>query len=432
MNRSSKPGVPGGILRSSGILRPSGILRFLVSLVGLAVLAGMMFYLFFIFNLDRQGSYFSSAVVADLNGSGLLDVVLHNTRQESVTVAFGSSSLWINQGAMQFTTQDPVELPPYLYVDATAGDVDNDGDMDLFFLTNYNLVLVLNQGGLQGGETGEFKLNNPIQPFGEPAGMYGSVVLGDLDNDGQIDGFVAGCCGMLWFGQNNREYTEISRSWVWINDWNPRGWLDRRTISLPELDDLPIRAAALGDLNGDGFLDVFAAVRAPQFGQQHHLADRILLNDGAGGLTDSGQRLGDYDSTSVALADLDGDGDLDALVGAHSGWSVYINQGGAQGGEPGLFAALEQQPSEPVTGVFLADFGGNGRPDALITHQKEAYIWWNEGQGVFKRDTWQRFPSTNRRAFAVADFNNDGFPDIFWAEYKEAYSIWSNPSGGPP
>ncbi|MCB0138198.1 MAG: hypothetical protein KDD75_24065, partial [Caldilineaceae bacterium] len=56
--------------------------------------------------------------------------------------------------------------------------------------------------------------------------------------------------------------------------------------------------ADLADLDGDGDLD------------------RVLFNDGAGAFVDSGQRIGDAESTAVVLGDLDGDGDADALAGA--------------------------------------------------------------------------------------------------------------------
>ncbi len=54
---------------------------------------------------------------------------------------------------------------------------------------------------------------------------------------------------------------------------------------------------------------------------------------------DSGQALGgSVESSDVALGDVDGDGDLDALVASYGASSrVYINQGGDQGGAPGVF-----------------------------------------------------------------------------------------------
>jgi hypothetical protein len=288
---------------------------------------------------------------------------------------------------------------------------------------------VLNQGGAQGGRTGEFKVNNPIRPSGG-TGTPGSVVLADLNNDGQLDGFVAGCCGMTWSRGSGEQVYTSSISWVWINEWNPSGWLERHTLSLKELDDLPIRGAALGDLDGDGSKDVFAVVQVPKPGRNTSAADLVLLNDGSGNLTDSGQRLGETDSTSIALGDLDVDGDLDALVGTQLGALVWINQSGAQGGLAGEFAPSGQEVSAgPANAVFLVDFDGDGDLDALIAGSRQAAIWWNDGLGKFTLSD-QRFHYSNRHGIAIEDFDVDGRPDIFAAEYSRDYRLWFNQGDG--
>jgi len=47
----------------------------------------------------------------------------------------------------------------------------------------------------------------------------------------------------------------------------------------------------VADLDGDGDLDVFAAIQPPKKGGSYVSADRVLLNDGSGNFRDSGQRL---------------------------------------------------------------------------------------------------------------------------------------------
>jgi FG-GAP-like repeat len=64
---------------------------------------------------------------------------------------------------------------------------------------------------------------------------------------------------------------------------------------------------AVGDLNNDGYADVFAT----NFG----LPDGVWLNDGTGGFVDTGLRLGGYGTTiNPSVGDLDNDGDLDIVV----------------------------------------------------------------------------------------------------------------------
>ena len=74
------------------------------------------------------------------------------------------------------------------------------------------------------------------------------------------------------------------------------------------------QGVVLGDLDADGDLD---AVTAHGYQTGGHI--RIWLNDGFGSFTDSKLRLGDTYSSDLALGDLDNDGDLD-IFATHTGW----------------------------------------------------------------------------------------------------------------
>ena len=410
--------------------RVTELLAMLAAFVVVTLVLGLGLLYATLFLSDRLGTFRSITDVADLDGDGDLDVIVANTRWESADVSFAGITLWINQGEGRFSPGDQ-ELPGGFA--AAAGDVDRDGDADLLILDGYALTLSLNQGGAQGGKLGVFETNNPIRPSNQWCGhadMGGSVILGDLNNDGEVDGFIAGCC--YGSGEDPRVGTSHipSSAWVWINEWDPRGWLVRHASNLAELGVLPMRAAALGDLDGDGDLDVFAAMGAPTIGATDNVEDRVLLNDGSGDFSASGQWLGNSDSTAVALGDVDGDGDLDALVGTQNGASVWINQGGSLGGQEGRFAASEQEISGSQTrAVFLYDLDGDGDQDALIAGHRQAVIWWNNGQAAFTQSN-QRFRYSERHGVAIGDFDNDGLPDIFAGAYSETYSIWFNQGEG--
>jgi hypothetical protein len=185
----------------------------------------------------------------------------------------------------------------------------------------------------------------------------------------------------------------------------------------------------MGDLDGDGDLDVFAATGTRQAGSVGALPDRVLLNDGAGAFTDSGQRLGDAESTAVALGDLDGDGDLDALAGAPNGAVVWTNQGGQQRGQPGVFSAATQRLTGVATEqVFLQDLNGDGQVDALLAGKQEAAVWWNAGTGDLALSDL-RFRYSEPHAVGVGDFDGDGRPDIVAADGRN-YRLWANRGDG--
>lgn len=410
----------------SWVKSPATKLFGFLAILGLVVLGLFSFYVWLVMS-DNLGTFHNTTDLADLDGDGDLDVILHNVRNESEFTAFAVATLWINQGDGQFAARRLEGAQGEAGWASAAGDVDQDGDADLFVFPGWYLRLILNQGGTQGGQTGEFRVNNVVSAP-EKLAQFGSVILGDLNNDGRVDGVVAGCCGRVFTLDPDDDTPNFS--WVWINEWDSRGRRAPHGSTLSALDGLAMRAAALGDLDGDDDLDLFAAVLAPSQGRNTDPADRVLVNDSSGNFTDSGQRLGETDSTAVALGDLDGDDDLDALVGTGRGAMVWINQGRVQDGQDGTFALSGQEISGGQTrAVFLSDLDGDGHLDALIAGLRQAAVWWNNGQAAFTQSR-QRFSYSKRHGLAIGDFNGDGRPDIFAAAYSKDYRVWFNQGDG--
>ena len=422
------------------------------------LVAGCGYIYYFARCIDGCGPYHNTGSAADLDGDGDLDVVLSNLRHEGETIIWAGPTLWINQGGGQFAPQRVNSGGPF----ATTGDVDGDGRVDLVQLVNNGIELHLNYGE-QVGERGDFGYSYGIRSpdTGFKPGYEGTVLLGDLNNDGRLDAFVGGCCSVLTEEDGKQTYFP-STAWVWINlleEGTQTISQGQAGQSLSALGDLPMRPA-LGDLDGDGDLDVFAAIQPPKKGGSYASADRVLLNDGSGNFSDSGQRLaaagqlGLYrggisaslrellrqwtdgapadqaGSTAVALGDLDGDGDLDALVGKTAGAVVWINQGGVQGGEEGSFALSGGRiPGGPTETVLLADLNGDSLPEALVAGTNQVAVWLNDGQAGF-RDSGQRLGYTERDGLAIADFNGDGYPDVFSSAYNFGFHLWLNQGDG--
>jgi hypothetical protein len=400
----------------------------------LLLLAGVVYLYFyhFIKCIDGCGPYHNTSSVADLDGDGDLDVVLTYLRHETETIFWAGPTLWINQGGGKFTPRRVDFGGP----STAAGDVDGDGDADIVQM-EYGATLFLNQGGEQGGNPGDFKRSHSITPLQDPHNWStpGTVVLGDLNNDGRLDAFVGYCCAMLIERQALGDDLLPFLPWLWINTPDEKGRPMGHGYNLTSLGDLPMRPA-LGDLNGDGSLDVFAALLPPKPSSDYNTADRVLFNDGSGNFVDSGQRLGNASiagaagSAAVALGDLDGDGDLDALVGKAAGAVIWTNQGGAQGGQAGVFADSGQRLGRsPIEAAFLADLDGDGDLDALVAGKSQAAIWWNDGQAGF-RDSGQRLRYTERHGLAIGDFNGDGYIDVFSAASDTEFHLWLNQGDG--
>ena len=79
--------------------------------------------------------------------------------------------------------------------------------------------------------------------------------------------------------------------------------------------------------------------------------------------------------------------------------------------------------------VFLADLDGDSDLDALLARLWGAEIWWNDGQGQFRRSD-MRFKYREDTGVAVADFDGDGDQDIFTGRNEDDYQVWWNDGQG--
>jgi hypothetical protein len=220
--------------------------------------------------------------LGDLDGDGDLDAFVVN--------AISGSRLWLNDGSGAFNDSGQVLGNHYSY-GVTLGDLDNDGDLDAFVANLYQANHTwMNFDGV---------FTNSGQSLGTHSSDLGA--LGDLDGDGDLDAIVGN------FAEGNR---------VWTNDgsgsFNDSG---------QSLGDQGTEWVSLGDVDGDGDLDAVTANYSYAISE----GNRVWLNDD-GVFSDSRQVLGDQLTTEVALGDLDGDGDLDIFAANVGANRIWLNQ----------------------------------------------------------------------------------------------------------
>lgn len=176
---------------------------------------------------------------------------------------------------------------------------------------------------------------------------------------------------------------------------------------------------ALGDLDGDGDLDAFIIHNGD--------VDQVWLNDGAGNLTDSGQQLGQPEeaTTMVSLGDVDGDGDLDALtVHYQRPIKLWLNDG------QGVFEARAAGPGSNAVRISLGDVDGDGDLDALISFVEQPdRIWLNDGRGNFTESDQAMSGVSGWGRAALGDLDGDGDLDAFVSNSVDGDAIWFNDGG---
>lgn len=323
------------------------------------------------------------------------------------------------------------------------GDVENDGDLDLYVV------------GLRGNRLLENKGNGTFQDVTAASGAGGqtttsaSCSMGDVNADGLLDIFVSNTFDDF----NNRglafrtPYSGKQHNQLLINQGG-RVFADRSDSSgikvlavVPAGAALISWAASLVDIDLDGDLDAVVAT------DQHNIYQpvgfvRIFKNDGTGQFTDStvGARLnrqGEW--RSVAFGDLDCNGHLDIFssnIGdyiwnpgfyAPGTWASrwFLGQSNGTFTDPGV-GSLVTLPTG--WGAAISDYDNDGDSDIVYHGGWEFSVLWDESnpgillnnQGCSASFTWDRAAlasSTdhlrrNVEGVATGDFNNDGFVDI--------------------
>ncbi len=125
---------------------------------------------------------------------------------------------------------------------------------------------------------------------------------------------------------------------------------------------------AVGDVNGDGWPDLFVT----QLGGPNHL----YLNQGDFRFDDvpnaGGAAMPNQEATGTALADLDGDGDLDLIVTTLGGPNVVFHNDGS-----GTFSRVEApglRAGEGSTTMALSDVNGDGALDLYVANYKRVAL----------------------------------------------------------
>lgn len=193
-------------------------------------------------------------------------------------------------------------------------------------------------------------------------------------------------------------------------------------------DITQMSSVAIADVNGDGIPDVIISDGSGSAG-----GVRVLLNDGHGNLAADVSYASETavgpGPVSVSVTDINGDGkpDLVTANGRDGTVSVLINNG------DGTFAAPVTYPagSDPVA-VAVGDVNGDGHPDIVVADQGDSKvaILIGAGDGTFAAPVFYG-TGPDPGWIAAHDLSGDGRLDLVTANYSDgSVSVFANTGHG--
>jgi enediyne biosynthesis protein E4 len=332
--------------------------------------------------------------------------------------------------------------PELMLGGVAALDYNNDGWMDIYF-TNGAAMPSLNKTGPEYfNRLFRNNGNGTFTDVTEVSGVAGEgysmgVAVGDYDNDGYPDIFVAGVNrNILYHNRGDGTFEDVTEK-------AHLGGVD------PHFGKMWSVSAAWVDIDNDGWLDLIVtnyvqwdpkleprcgSPQQPLYcdpGAYHGTPNQLFRNNHDGTFTDItessglGAQIGK--GMGVAIADYDGDGLMDFFVANDSVPNfLFHNLGHGTFEEVGMLAGVAlDENGKPVAsmGADFRDLDDDGRPDLILTAMiNDTFpLFRNTGKSpVFEDDTASSGLALETRTLTgwgvgLYDFDNDGFKDIFTA-----------------
>jgi hypothetical protein len=339
---------------------------------------------------------------------------------------------------------DSCETPERHAPETMAGgvavfDYNNDGKLDIFFTNGADIKTLHKTSAKYSNRLFENDGHGHFTDVTEKAGLAGTgydigVAIGDYDNDGYEDIFVAGVYrNTLYHNNGDGTFTDVTV---------------KAGLNEPDAEYGPLWsvAAAWVDVNNDGLLDLvivnylkWDGAHEPvceSYGHREYChpkmykptPNQLLINNGNGTFRDAsvaaGFRAHPGKGMGVAAADSNLSGKMDLVIPNDKLMnSFFRNNGNGRYEEVGFdvnIALREDGTYISGMGVDFRDLDNDGYPDiVLVALDGETFpVYRNTGKGNFvevTRESGMTKLSLPMAGYSptIADFDNDGWKDIF-------------------